>query len=239
MLFTKSCHKPVRQPLMLALILALVLSGSTVSASGLSTGGTSESLQLTTLHHWGWANPEIAGMVEHSNQALLDVLQRADQALNAQETELAASNLAYADNIALSIELQMPFFVMKERLESAKRNLQMGTNHAFIDQLAPVYASVVDLQLVAPELGHELRDQLQQAQRLAGSGKRDEALQQLDQILDKIVTVRVYVPVLEVKGQIDAARQALQGGDIQVARDKIEQALGSMIAIFRAGNSGL
>jgi len=225
-----------RRPLVLSVILTLTLISGTVAAG---TTASSASLQQTGLHHWGWANPRIAGMVEHSNQALLDVLQRADQALNGKESVLAASNLAYADNIARSIELQMPFYVIKDRLDTAKGKLEAGATHAFIDQLAPVYDSIADLQLVAPNLGREVRGDIEQAQRLARSGRRDQALQQVNRVLDKIVTVQVYVPILDIQGQIDAARKALQQGDMPMARDRVDKALGSMIAIVQGGNSGL
>jgi hypothetical protein len=92
---------------------------------------------------------------------------------------------------------------------------------------------------VAPGLGQEVQGKVQQAQQLAGSGKRDQALQQVNQVLDEIVSVRVYVPILDVQGQIDAARTALQHGNIQKARDRVDKALGSMIAIVQGGNSGL
>jgi hypothetical protein len=219
-------------------MLVLALSSGGIAAAGTS-GSKTESLQQSTVHHWGWANPVIAGMVEHSNQALLDVLQRADQSLKVGETELAINNLDYADKIARSIELQMPFYVMKDRLENARGKLEAGATHEFIDQLAPVYDSIADLQLVAPRLGREVHGKVKQAEKLAGSGKRDQALQQVDQVLDKIVTVQVYVPILDIQGQIDAARKALQQQDIPMARDKVDKALGSMIAIVQGGNSGL
>jgi hypothetical protein len=238
MLLTHTSEQTVRRPLVLPLMLALAMSSGAVGAFETS-GATTQSLQQTTLHHWGWANPEIAGMVEHSSQALVDVLERADQALNDQETELAANNLAYADNIARSIELQMPFYLMKDRLENAKGKLQAGATHAFIDQLAPVYDSITDLQLVAPGLSLEVRGKLQQAEHMARSGKHQQALQQVDEVLDEIVNVRVYVPILDIQGQIDAARKALQQGHIQAARDRLDKALGSMIAIVQGGNSGL
>ena len=238
MLFAHSSQHRVHRPLVLSLILALALSSVDISVAEASAS-TTEPLQQTSLHHWGWANPKIAGMVEHSNQALLDVLQRADQALNGQESELALNNLAYADKIARSIELQMPFYVMKDRLENAKGQLQAGATHAFIDQLAPVYDSIADLRVVAPGLGQEVQGKVQQAQQLARSGKRDQALQQVDQVLDKIVNVQVYVPILDIQGQIDAASKALHHGDMQMARDKVDKALGSMIAIVQGGNSGL
>jgi hypothetical protein len=215
-----------RRPLVLSVILTLTLISGTVAAG--TTASSSASLQQTGLHHWGWANPRIAAMVEHF-----------DQALSGKESVLAASNLAYAHNIARSIELQMPFYVMKDRLGTAKGKLEAGATHAFIDQLAPVYDSVADLQLVAPDLGREVHDSIEQAQRLARSGRRDQALQQVDRVLDKIVSVRVYVPILDIQGQIDAARKALQQDDMPKARDRVDKALVSMIAIVQGGNSGL
>ena len=238
MLITHTSQPAVRRPLVLSLMLVLALSSTAGAVAGTS-GSMADALQQTSSHHWGWANPEIAGMVEHSNQALLDVLQRADQALNGGESELALNNLTYADNIARSIELQMPFYVMKDRLENAKGKLLAGATHAFIDQLAPVYASIADLQLVAPRLGQEVRGKVRQAEKLAGSGRRDQALQQVDQVLDKIVSVQVYVPILDIQGQIDAARKDLHQDNIQTARDRVDKALGSMIAIVQGGNSGL
>jgi hypothetical protein len=183
------------------------------------------------MHRWGWANPNIAMMVERTSQALVDVLERAAQALAGQEPVLAANNLAYAQNLAKSIELQMPYVEMKDRLETAKGKLEAGVSHDFFDELAPVYASIDDLLLVAPELGGQVKGKVQKAEQLAKSGKQGEALKQVEEVVNHVIATRVYIPILYVQAQIDVARKALSRDDINSARKGVEKALGSLIVV--------
>jgi hypothetical protein len=222
----------------LALSLALAMSATTGLAADKSQSQTEE-LQQTTAHHLGWADPDIAAMVETSSQALVDVLERADQELAVQEPVLAANNLAYAENIAKSITLQMPYVEMKDRLENAKGKLEAGATHDFIEELAPVYASIDDLLLVAPEMSKRVKEKVHQAQSAAKAGKQDEALKQVNAVIDNIVATRVFLPIVYVNSQIDTARKALFRADIVGARKSVAKALESLVVIVKDNYSAV
>jgi hypothetical protein len=224
-----------RRSLSLSTALVLALSagaGLAAEAPNDKTSALARERDQATVHHWGWANPHIAVMVERSSRALVDVLERADQALTVQEPVLAANNLVYADKLARAIELQMPYVEIKDRLETAKGKLEDGATHDFFDDLAPVYASIDDLLVVAPELSGQVKGKVRNAEKLVKEGKQGEALKQVDEVVDHVIATRVYIPILYVQGQIDAARKALTRDEIKAARKAVEKALGSLKVVI-------
>jgi len=208
------------------------VAGTSPEQSHQTTAKPQQEIEQTVAHHWGWANPHIAAMVEGSARALVDVLGRADQALAGQSPVLAAHNLDYADKLAHAIELQMPYVAIKDRLEDAKGKLEAGATHDFFDDLAPVYANIDDLLLVAPGLGGQIKGKVQKAEQQAKAGKKDEALKQVDAVLDQVTATRVYIPILYVQGQIDAARKALTKQKIEAARADVAKALDSLTLVI-------
>ena len=234
----------IRRHLGLGTVLVLTLSSGTAQVfakAGVQTPvAESQVLEERSVHHYGWAAPDIALMVEQSSQALVDVLERADQSLTApdQETVLAANNLDYAYDIASGIGLQMPYVETKDRLESAKDKLAAGATQDFIQQLAPVYAGIDDLILVAPELGGQVKGGVTKAESLAKAGKSGEALKQVDDVVDNVVANRIYIPIHYVQDELDIARKALSRNDIAAAHRGVEKALGSMIYVVTGEMSG-
>ena len=190
-------------------------------------------MEQNTVHHFGWDDPHVAHVVEQNGQALVDVLERADQSLAApdQETAMAANDLSYADDIAKGIELQMPYVLMKDRLETAKGQLEAGATHEFFQDLAPVYASIDDLTMLSPELAGQVKNSVKQAENLARSGARDDAIKQVDKVVGDVVASRIDMPIRYVRQQLGIARKALDRDDIGAARKGVEKALGSMIYV--------
>jgi hypothetical protein len=229
---------PLRRFRAVSLALALALGTSAAGAGGAAQKASPVRLAQPTVHHLGWAKPSIAAMVERSSAALVDVLDRADQALAGQSPVLAASNLAYAENIARGIALQTPFVRIKTRLETARGTLQASLGQDFVDDFAPVYASIDDLMLVAPEMARQVNAEVRQAESNAQAGESKRAIAQVDALIRRIVATRVYLPIEYVEGQIDVARKALVRDDIKAARAAVEKALGSLVVIASAGSEG-
>jgi len=191
-----------------------------------------QGLEQTTGHRWGWANRRVVLIAEHTGQALVEELTRAKQALGAQDSALAASNLAYARELAQAIELEMPYVQFNDRLETANGKLGASAARDFFDDLAPAYAGIDDLMLVAPELGEQVKDKARKTQKLAKAGKPGEVLAQVDGLPDHVLAARVYIPIAYVQGQIDAARKTLARCDIEGAYKGVEKALGSLTAVI-------
>jgi hypothetical protein len=220
----------------LAVALAFAMSAAGAVAAESKPEVPPGRLGQTAVHHLGWADPLIAAMVERSAAALVDVLERADQALAGQSPVLAVSNLAYAENIARGIALQTPYVEIKARLETARKSLEASAAHDFVDDLAPVYASIDDLMLVAPEMAQKVKAEVRQAEGKAQAGAREQALGQVDALIREIVATRVYLPIAYVEGQIDVARKALVRSDIKGARAAVEKALDSLVVIASNGS---
>ncbi|MET0053027.1 MAG: YfdX family protein [Candidatus Thiodiazotropha sp.] len=226
-------HKPSR--LAIALMLALTLGSAPILAatSGAAPATGQEQLQQDTTHYMGWTDPVIAQKVARSGQALIDVLERADQALVANDGEavLAQHNLDYAQQIAQGIERQMPYVVMKDKLLNAKGQLEDGATHDFLQTLAPVYSSIDNLAMISPRMAGSLRTGVQQAANLAKAGDGKQAAKQIDDVVDQLTLPRVYLPIITVNQQIGLAQKALAKQDMSGARTAIEQALGSILIV--------
>jgi hypothetical protein len=226
-------HKPTR--LAVALMLALSLGSAPILAATSGSTGTAgqEQLQQSTTHYMGWTDPEIAQKVARSGQALIDVLERADQSLVANDGEavLAQHNLDYAQQIAQGIERQMPYVVMKDKLLNAKGQLEDGATHDFLQTLAPVYSSIDNLALISPRMAGSLRSGVQQAATLAKGGDGKQAAKQIDDVVDQLTLTRVYLPIITVNQQLELAQKALARQDTTGARNAIEQALGSILIV--------
>jgi len=85
---------------------------------------------------------------------------------------------------------------------------------------------------VAPGLGRQIKSKVQKAEQQAKAGKKDEALKQVDAVLDQVTATRVYIPILYVQGQIDAARKALTKQKIEAARADVAKALDSLTLVI-------
>jgi hypothetical protein len=228
---------PARRVLSTGTVLVLTMSLGTGQALAKPAVRTTTShnagVEQHSGQHFGWDNPHVTRLVEQSGQSLVDILERTDQSLAApgQGSAQAANNLGYADDIAKGIALQMPYVLMKDRLEAAKARLQSGATRAFLDDLVPIYSSIDDLKMVSPELATQLKGGLKQAQRLAQSGTRRSALKQMDRVIDGVMASRIDIPIRYVRQQIEFAREALKRDDIDAARKGVEKALGSMIHV--------
>ena len=120
---------------------------------------------------------------------------------------------------------------IKDRLETAKGKLEVGATHDFIDDLAPVYAGIDDLVLVAPETGAQVKAKVKKAEAPAKADKTQEAAQQVDEVANDIVATRIHIPIAYVQGQIDAAREALSGQDIDAAHKDVRRAIDSLLVL--------
>ncbi|MEJ2529694.1 MAG: hypothetical protein P8Z39_06365 [Gammaproteobacteria bacterium] len=190
----KILNTKLRKPTQLALALMLALSlGAAPVLAGSNSHTEKEQLQQDTTHHMGWNDPAVAQKVEHSGQALLDVLERADQALVANDGEavLAKHNLDYAQQIAQGIERQMPYVVMKDKLLNAKGQLESGATHDFVQTLAPVYTGIDNLALISPRMAGSLRSGVNKAENLAKGGEGKQAVKQIDDVVDQLTLTRV------------------------------------------------
>jgi len=233
-----ACSSSHRTRLCAALALALSLGAGAVSAGQPTAGG--ETLRQVTTHYPGWDDPLIALKVERNSQVLIDVLKRADQSLAADDggAVLAWSNLDYASRIANGIEQEMPYVEITDRLMNARDRLAAGAEHAFIEQLAPVYSGIDDLAQVSPQMAGRFRQGVERAEVEAVMGQRAKAMEKIDEVVDRIVITRAYLPILYVERQLERAHQALSRQDTDRARRSVERALGSLVTVSSGSFSG-
>jgi len=243
----KTRHETARSPcrctrLYAALAVALSLGAGTLYAGQAAGVGSAagETLEQVTTHHPGWDDPLVALKVERNSQVLIDVLRRADQSLAADDggAALARSNLDYASRIANGIEQEMPYVEITDRLMNARGRLAAGANHAFIEQLVPVYTAIEDLARVSPQMAGQFRQGVERAEAEAVMGQAAKAMERIDEVVDQVVITRAYLPILYVKRQLDRAHQALSQQDTDRARRSVERALGSLVTVSSGSFSG-
>ncbi|MEJ2393433.1 MAG: YfdX family protein [Candidatus Thiodiazotropha sp.] len=218
---------------LMLITLSLVSGQLLAEQTSQSSSAPGASLQQDVTHHLGWVDPYIANKVERNSQALIDVLERADQALVANDGDavLARNNLDYAARIADGIEQEMPYVAIKDNLINAKGRIVAGATHDFFQQLVPVYTAIDNLALVSPQMAGNFRQGVEQAESLAKSGNGQAAMKQVDDVVDQLTLSRIYLPILFVKEQITTAQKLLAQKDMVSARQNVERALGSVIAV--------
>ena len=179
----------------------------------------------------GWHNPMLARAAKYAGQALIADLKSAQKALDLNDLKRANHYLDAARNLADGIRTMMPFTVTIDQIRDAKGNISVNADLFETDTLLPIYQSLEELDVYAPEIAQQSRDKVGQAEKLAKAGKNMQAVEILDQVEADITATTVYMPVITVSQHIDDAMAALKAEPSNKinAQEQIDMALTSMI----------
>lgn len=195
-----------------------------VSASKTTPAGAEEQISFP-----GWDNPFMGRIAYYSGQLLIQHLQTAQQALSNNQQAEALQALRAAKTLASGIREMMPFTVVVDQVKNAKGDLMNSESAIMIGDLLPVYKSLEQMEPYAPNLAHNTREMLKQAETDSNNGHKDAAIQKLDKAAQAIADTTVYMPVLYVSGQINKAISALKAdqSDSTTAKAAVDSAFAS------------
>ncbi|MCK9609036.1 MAG: YfdX family protein [Methylomonas sp.] len=179
----------------------------------------------------GWHNPMLAHAAKYAGQALIANLKSAQTALDLNDLNQASQYLDAASDLANGIRTMMPFTVMLDQIKDAKGIISVNADLFETDTLLPIYQSLEELDVYAPEAARQSRDKVSQAEKLAKTGKNTQAVEMLDQVEADIADTTVYMPVLTVSQRIENAMLAMRTKPFNkvTVQEQIDMALTSMI----------
>jgi hypothetical protein len=219
-------------PLSLALLLACTpaladLPGQTQPA----TTPQAESESVNIISSSGWANPTLAKAEAASGQALLSHLQSARAWLVAGSPAGARDALRTAGEFTNALERTMPFVAVADNVTTAQNKLIAGEDELSYDDLLPIYTSIDDTQIYAPELARQVHGKVKAAEAQARHGQSREAARTLREVSDQVTHSAVYLPLDYVDNQIQVAQADLKRDHYEPAKAEaaVDKALNSLI----------
>jgi hypothetical protein len=216
----------------LVVVLAAVVSTGTVAATASAAAGQS-SETASVSHDSAWSDPGMNAIAVHSGRALIRHLESARALLETGRNAQARSALLASREFADAIERIMPYWtVVSEIRDAGKRVVEQDTT-AFKADLVPIYASLDDLQVFAPQVANRTRGRVRKAEKTAAAGDRKGASQVLTETADDIVQHTVFLPVDYVDEQVHRALRALDGAkpDVVAAKAAVDRALHSVTLV--------
>jgi hypothetical protein len=217
---------------------ALALSSATTFAADSTTAAESpdaKEIQLTeretVAQYEGWEDPDMSRIAVHGGRALLRHVQVAHADLADNKLGEARSALNAANDFAKGLQLMIPYTVVVDNIRNARQELLASTTGVIVDDLLPIYASLDEMAEYAPELANQAKAKLDRVAKHAARGEKEKAAEQLDEVADDISATTVYVPVLYVENQVQAARRALnqESPDVKTAQSAVDNALLSLV----------
>lgn len=186
----------------------------------------------TVTEYAGWEDPSMRDMAASSGRALLAHLQGVKADLAADTLDRARSDLQVTQEFAQALERIMPYAVVVDDIRDAKNKLIAEDVEHFYEDLLPIYASLDEIQLYAPDVADNARSKVKQAEKKARKDDAKAAAEVLDEVADDIAATTIYLPVDYVDAQIRAALNALNKKpvDIVTARKDVDNALNSLQA---------
>lgn len=220
------------QPLankLLAVSLAVLL-GATYSPYAAAEQAATATETAEHINFPGWENPFMGHIAYYSGQLLVQHLQAAQQALADGKVKEAKKALDAARALAAGLRDMMPFTVVVDQINDTKGDLLASDSAIMVGDLVPIYKSLEQMALYAPQLAKSSSDKLKEVEAKARTGDKQAALNKLDETAKAITDTTVYMPVLYVSAQIDSARQALKTDkpDIKTVQADISHALDSL-----------
>ncbi len=179
----------------------------------------------------GWRNPMLAYAVKYAAQALIVDLKSAKKALDLNDRTQTGSHLAAARDLADGIRTMMPFTVILDQIRDAKSNINLNADLFETDTLLPIYQSLEELEVYAPQLARQTHDKVGEAEKLAKTGKNIQAIEIFDQVETDLSHATVYMPVIAVSQDIENAMTALKSASspYKAAQDQIDMAISRMM----------
>jgi hypothetical protein len=200
-----------------------------------SQPATQEQASLTdreTLTQYdGWEDPDMARIAVHGGRALLRHVQAAHTALEEDKLGEARSTLRAADDFAEGLQLMIPYAVVVDKIRNAKHELLASSTGVIVDDLLPIYSSLDEMADFAPELAEKAKTKLDEATKHVDKGEKEKAAEKLEEVAADISATTVYLPVMYVEHQVEAALNALDKdpADIKTAQSAVDNALESLV----------
>lgn len=158
----------------------------------------------------GWHNPMLVYAVQYAAHALIVDLKSAQKSLKSNDLKRTGSYLSAAQDLINGIRAMMPFTVIIDQIKDAEANINLNVDLFETDTLLPIYESLDELEMYAPDLSQQTHDKIGQAEKLAKTGKNIQALEILDQAETYLSSATIYLPVIEVSQNIKNAMTSLK-----------------------------
>lgn len=216
-------------PLMTAIV--FVLSLNTVATPLFAAEVTKE--DITVSEYNGWGNPAMASIAVNAGRALVNHLRSADALLNDGDSVQARSALKTSQDFTAAIERMMPYLqVVDEMKDASNKIIEEDISTISLDML-PIYASLDDLQIYAPEIAQRTRAMVKHAEKHSTAGRKKEAVTVLKEAEDIIIKHTVYLPVKYVDEQVKVALSAVNKSkpDTKMAKQAVERAINSITTV--------
>jgi hypothetical protein len=217
----------------IALVMSLVASGFSLPVFAEDTTYT----EVTSVGQYrGWGDPAMAEIAVNSGRALISHLMTARALLDDGDVKPARSALIASREFADAIERMMPYLTVVEEMLDASDGLVQDKIGALSTDLLPIYASIDELTVYAPEVAHKTRGMLKQAEKHASRGDSKQAAKVLREAASEVSEHTVYLPVGYVEQQIRVAQNALsqEKPDVPTAKDAVNRSLDSLKVVVEA-----
>ena len=185
----------------------------------------------TVAEYPGWEEPGMGRVAVHGGRALLHHIQAAHEALEQNRLGEARSGLDAAEDFAQGLQLMVPYTVVKDNVRNADHELVSSRAGIIVGDMLPIYSSLDEMSEFAPELAKTTKSKLDEAAQQADKGKQEQAVTKVDEVAEDVSATTVYLPVLYVEHQIEAARNALSQdpADTATAKTAIDDAQQSLV----------
>jgi hypothetical protein len=185
----------------------------------------------TAAQYAGWEDPDLAHIAVHGGRSLLTHVQAAHADLEENKVGEARAALNAAEDFAEGLQLMVPYTVVVDNIRNAKNELLASSNDIIVDDLLPLYSSLDQMAEYAPELAGKAKAKMDEAARHMKKGEKEKAAEKLDEVAADISATTVYLPVLYVENQVEAARNALDQNppDTKTAKSGVDNAMRSLV----------
>ena len=216
----------------LAVAVAVSLAGAAVSLPAAAADNTYT--EVTSVGQYaGWGDPAIAKIAVDSGRALVNHLYSAKALLEQGRIPQARSALIGSHEFAAAIQRMMPYLTVVEDMLDAGDRVVQEKVEALSTDLLPIYASLDELDVYAPQIAHKTRGMLKQAEKNAAAGDKQGAAQELKQAAAVVSGHTVYLPVGYVNQQVRVALNAVEKSkpDLAAAKAAVDRALTSVTLV--------
>lgn len=217
----------------IALVISLVASGFSLPVFAEDTTYT----EVTGVGQYrGWGDPAMTEIAVNSGRALINHLMTARALLDDGNVKQARSALIASREFADAIERMMPYLTVVEEMLDASDRLVQEKIEALSTDLLPIYASIDEMTVYAPEVANTAHGMLKQAEKHASSGDSKQAAKVLREAASEVSEHTVYLPVSYVEQQIRVAQNALghEKPDLPAAKDAVNRSLDSLKVVVEA-----
>jgi hypothetical protein len=140
-------------------------------------------------------DPQLARLAADTGQAIVTGVNAALHHLSAGDTRLARAEVNKTLKLTGALEDILPYTMVVEKVEHAKKRTATETVRAFKDTLVPIYADIDEMQAYAPETASKAKKHLAEAREHINRGNREAAERSLQEVANDISVGAVYLPV--------------------------------------------